>query len=107
MKKSILAFIVISVMLTSFGCEKESEPCKTNNTCTVKFTNKNSTNPYNIYINGTYKFQINGNGGTNTSTVTPGSLSLKAEQASGYVLTPTIKTSNLSVVQCGNGNWEF
>ena len=84
-----------------------SSPCQTNNTGEITFTNVNSTNPYNCYVNGSFVFQVNGNGGTSTATVTAGSLSLKAVQASGYAVYPTTYTQNLPVAQCGTGTWNF
>lgn len=105
--KTILSVILLLFAVVSFDACRKKEACETNNTCTVQFTNVNSTNPYNIYINGTYQFQVNGNSGTNTATVTPGTLSLKAEQASGYLVTPTIYTANLAVAQCAKGTWSF
>lgn len=115
--KTKLILSIFSFALLFSACKKEnnttingnspSSPCQTNNTCEIKFTNANSTNPYNCYVNGNYVFQINGNGGTNTATVTAGSLSLKSVQASGYVFTPTVYTSNLSVGQCSSGSWQF
>lgn len=53
-----------------------------------------SSNPYKIFINGTYQFDMNG-GATVTLTNLPvGAISVRVLQISGYIISPTDKTYN-------------
>jgi hypothetical protein len=55
------------------------------------FTN-NSSNPYNVYVNNILKISNMTGGTTNSYYYTPGNYSIRVEQQSGYLFTPTIKT---------------
>ncbi len=120
MKKITTQFIPLllvgfSLLLSFSACKKEtiingnnsSSPCQVNNTCEITFVNKNSSNPYNCYIDGDYAFQVNSSGGQNTATTTADGQSLKAVQASGYLLYPTVYTINMNIGMCSTGRWEF
>lgn len=67
----------------------------------LKFIN-GSTNPYNVYVNGTLAITNMAGGSTMyIYAVTPGSYTLRVIQQSGYVLTPTDK-SYTGTVTCGS-----
>jgi hypothetical protein len=68
-------------------------------TGTLAFVN-NSTNPYAVYINGTYEFDAAG-GETSHSNYRPtGSYSIRVLQESGYLIYPTDQTYT-GTLECG------
>lgn len=79
-----------------------------NNTLTTILTStgtlklkSNSTNPYKIYINGTYEFDVEG-GETTYSFYRPtGSYSIRVLQKSGYLIYPTDITYT-GTINCGS-----
>lgn len=80
----------------------------TNNTLSVVLSgtgnvilNNISTNPYSIYLNGTYAFDMDGGSSKNLNYLPVGSITIRVLQISGYVLYPTDKTYNLNI-DCGN-----
>ena len=60
-----------------------------------------STNPYHIYINGTFAFDMNGGTTQYRYNMPTGSYTIRVIQISGYVLYPTDETFN-GTVTCGS-----
>jgi hypothetical protein len=102
MKKTIyLAFLFIALFLVS-SCKKEVINCPNGKLRISSY----STNPYNIYIDGTFKVKLLGN--TFVEYDLPqGEYTLKAEQVSGYLLFPTIKSEKVSIFGCKDTQWIF
>lgn len=59
-----------------------------------------STNPYKIYINGNYVFDLNGGASQTVNNLPTGSISVRVLQISGYIISPTDKTYN-GTIGCG------
>jgi len=72
---------------------------------TVKFTN-NSTNPYNLLINGEFKEELPG-GSFYEIELPEGQHNARAEQVSGFLLFPTVKEKTLNVFGCQETQWVF
>ncbi len=69
-------------------------------TGTLKFIN-NSTNPYDIYVNGTVKITNMAGGTSQNLTLAPtGNYTIRVLQKSGYAVTPTDKTFT-GTITCG------
>jgi hypothetical protein len=68
-------------------------------TGTLRFVN-NSSNPYKIFINGLYQFDVNGGQAKNVNYSLVGSYTVRVLQISGYLLYPTDQTYN-GVLTCG------
>jgi ribosomal protein L12E/L44/L45/RPP1/RPP2 len=80
--------------------------CYYNNTATLKITNKED-DPYTIYINGVSKGKL-ASGKTASFTITANtSYTLKAVQASGYILWATEYSNTKKVSCCETGSWSF
>ena len=63
--------------------------------------NNISSNPYSVYLNGTYAFDMNGGTSKNLNYLPIGNFTIRVLQLSGYILYPTDKTYNLNI-DCGN-----
>ncbi|MBX2909814.1 MAG: calcium-binding EGF-like domain-containing protein [Chitinophagales bacterium] len=88
------------------NCEVDNRPsCVKNGTGVITFDNW-SKNPYDCYIDGNYKGRVAGYG-TRDVTVYSGYYSLKATQASGYALYPSVYTGSGTVSQCGTLKFTF
>lgn len=89
MKK--LTLVTLSA-ICFYGCSKDdnntTSPSGGYTEGTIRFTN-NSTNPYNVSIDGVAKGSVNGNTHVELKA-TKGFHTLKAEQASGYLVYPTV-----------------
>jgi len=100
---SILTLFIIS------SCTKESAEkleCESENIGYITITNT-SDNPYNVYVNGTYVFRLQGNTFEDDYEVSVGTHTLKAEQVSGYLIYPTIRETTTIIVQCEKQSWVF
>jgi hypothetical protein len=75
-------------------------------TAVLLFTNT-SSNPYNVYVNGIYFGSVSGKTSKSVTVNEGNSVTLKAEQVSGYVFYPTIKTSTTNFVRCSSYSWQF
>ena len=95
----IMLFALILLLISS--CSKD-EPCLTG---TIRFTNI-SSNPYNVYINGSYETRISGKT-SQELTLFEGRQSVRVEQVSGFLLFPTVVNENLSVFGCQETSWVF
>ena len=115
---SIIPMILV-LMAYSIACKKESAPsptgtsvnpnsksCAVNNTATITVDN-NSSNPYNLYINGKLYGKIPGGGLTNPIEIPSGDVTLKGVQVSGYVFSPTIKEETVTTTSCVPYSWDL
>ena len=104
--KNFNRLIMMSLILSSvmfFSCSKDSiDNCLTG---TVRFTNT-SSNPYDLWVDGTYQFRLSGNTFRELD-LTEGQHNAQVEQVSGYILYPTIKETTLSVFGCQEREWIF
>lgn len=104
MKKTMIALSALA--LAAAGCQKDNSTKKKQ--CTtgdMKFTN-NSSNPYNIYVDGAQATTVAGKS-TATYSVKVGTHEYKAEQASGYVLYPSVYTTSGYMSECGTNTFAF
>jgi hypothetical protein len=69
-------------------------------TGTLKFTST-SNNPYRVYVNGAFVFDMNGGATRYLSYMPTGSYSLRVLQLSGYFISPTDE-SYTGILNCGN-----
>lgn len=97
-------FILLSIATLLFiGCEKdETESCtkaKARFTCT-------SNNPYNLYIDGVFEKSIPGSSYYEIY-LTAGFHYWKLEQASGYILYPTVINDSKTVIGCSDFEYVF
>ena len=107
MKLKILAFIFSLVL---FSCSKDDDgggggggnPCTT---AVVRMVN-NSSNPYYLYVNGSYYGSLQGST-FDDYTLTEGYYNIKVEQISGYLFYPTIKEWSINLVGCQDRTLTF
>ena len=79
-------------------------PCEVNNTAEITVHMTGTDNPYSFYLDGVWKGSISG-GASRTFTVSAGSHSIKVEQESGFVFTPTIVTDTQFFDECEQWAW--
>ena len=92
--KKLIAVLVVSIAL--FSCTKGENAGKPSSTeGIIRYTN-NSTNPYNIYLDGGSVGSIDGKKYFEKK-VSIGTHTVKAIQASGYVLYPTERTATITL----------
>jgi hypothetical protein len=104
MKKTIkLAFLFIAISFLS--CKKEVITVPSCPTGKIRLTS-NSSNPYNLYIDGVLKNKVAGYAYIEYD-LPEGSHTFKAEQVSGYVLYPTVKSSTIAIFGCKDTEWIF
>lgn len=104
MRKTILTSVLAVIMLA--GCKKD-EPqaplteCQKENIGYIAFYN-NSNDAYDIWIDKDYLKQQPGNSYTKNYYKLPAgrAYSIKVQQVSGYIFTPTVKTYNVTINQC-------
>lgn len=102
---------VLLLLLLFTGC-KNNEPelteCQKENVGYFAFDN-NSDDPYDIFINNTYYRQQPGNSISSKWIKYPAgkSYTIKVQQASGYLFTPTVKTYNITLNQCDEKTVSF
>jgi hypothetical protein len=97
MFKKLILFVCVTISLTS--CKKD-EPCKANNEAYI-VANNSTTDPYNIFIDGVYKLQVAGGAKSGRITVSPGTYTFRAVQASGFTVFPTVyQNSTGGIGQC-------
>jgi hypothetical protein len=108
MKSTFLIFFSIITLCATNSCSKEEvKDCEANKYATVQISNS-SSNPYDIWIDNVYKLRLNGNSISSPIKVSEGNnRTFYAKQASGYLLTPTEKTSNFSVLRCNSYSWQI
>lgn len=105
-------YIIIAAMLPLFAsCDKldtkpsntttqqpsepEPDPCPTGKVVMVN----NSSNPYDIFVNGAKDTQQPGKS-KGTLTLAKGNYVIKVQQVSGYIAYPTVKEYNISLSGC-------
>ncbi len=108
MKSNIIAFQLFVILLLISCSKEEAEKleCETENIGYITMT-CTSDNPYNIYIDGVYTFQMAGNTFRDDHELSAGTHSLRAEQESGYLIYPTIREIDLTIGQCEKRSWVF
>ena len=108
MKNSIKFFVVSLLFLIFNSCSTETrQDCEINKYGTVQITNT-SSNPYDIYIDGKFVLKLFGNQTSSKLKVSEGNdRKFYAEQASGFVLFPTVKNSTLSIISCSSYTWQI
>lgn len=72
--------------------------CEINKTGDVTFLN-NSTNPYDVFLNGYLKFRLAGKE-SKTISVATGNLDIYTKQVSGYAFYPTETTEKMNIIEC-------
>jgi hypothetical protein len=98
----IMLLFVGTFLISSCSDDTEVDLCQEG---TVRFTN-NSSDPYDLYINGVYRSEISGN--TFMEYDLPeGQHSARVEQVSGFVLFQTTRETTLNVFGCQDTSWVF
>lgn len=106
--KNLLIVIVFSLFAV-ISCTKketvepEKEICEIMNTGYVTVYNS-SNNPYELYVDNYRNVEIAG-GFSHEAIVSPGVRSFKLVQKSGYLFTPTIYETSITVKQCERLSW--
>jgi PKD repeat protein len=77
--------------------------CQTNNTGTLTIYLSGTSNPYKVFINGSYREDMTA--GFKTFTVPAGNASIKLEQRSGYALYPTVRETSANIIRCETYEW--
>ena len=101
MKITRLLFLLF-IFLTFYSCTKEDAEqieCENQNIGYVDINNT-SDDLYSVEIDGNFAFSLSGNTFNNDYELSAGSHVIVATQQTGFLLWPTVKTSNLSVQQC-------
>lgn len=101
MKKMIL-FLLVGFFF--YGCEPVEDnrtACQKENVGYFAFQNT-SANAYDVFINGTYYKQQPGNSYSSQWVAYPAgkAYTIKVQQVSGYVFSPTVKNYNVTLNQC-------
>ena len=96
-----------------YGCgNNTTEPdlrteCQKKNVGYITFTN-NSSDPFDVFVNNTLYKQMPGNTYTAKLAYPAGkSYTIKAQQAAGYIFTPTIRTTTFTLNQCDEKSFSF
>jgi|GEM_PF-1277811 len=110
-KSNIMKFKIIFFLLTFFvaSCSKDDDSgggggggCTT---AEVRLVN-NSSNPYYVYVNGSYNTTMQGNTFIDY-TWNEGYYNIKVEQVSGYLFYPTIKETSFNLIACQDRTVSF
>ena len=97
---SFFFFLFLSLFFSSCSKEDTRPDCEKNNQGYLVVSNA-SSNPYEIYVSGNYKFRVEGNTVTNQMPIPTGlRLLIEARQASGYNTTPTVKEFINTITSC-------
>jgi hypothetical protein len=107
MRNFTLILITICFSLFLFAsCESNNaNDCEVNKYGTIQVSNS-STDPYDIWIDGTYQGRVSGKNLTNQIKIYEGNnVKLYAKQVSGFLLFPTEKTDFFNVVRCSKYSW--
>jgi hypothetical protein len=65
-----------------------------------------SSNPYNCYVNGTYKGRVGGNQNLEVTAPT-GNITVKTVQVSGYLFSPSEFTGSGTLGKCEKTSFSF
>ena len=105
----ILSMVFLFAVLVA--CKKDPQEaqlseCLNSNIGYVSFFCE-SSNPYNIYIDGSFKFTVSGNSVKIDYPVSAGDHYFKMVQKSGFAIYPTIRESDLFVKVCKHYSFTF
>lgn len=100
MNSKFFSFLFACTFMMIVGCAKDEYGYGS-----VKFVNR-STNPYELSVDGISKGEISG-GDSKTIELDAGYHKLKAEQVRGYILYPTIKNGEITVIRGDLLEWSF
>jgi len=114
MKKHLHFLFGVILLLTISSCAKD-DPNNTNNQPDCERNNygwltvsNSSSDPYDIYVNGSYKTRVSGgNIVQNIIVYQANNVTLRAEQVSGYILYPTIRNSTVNIIECSTYSWQI
>lgn len=102
--KILLATLLILPMLQS--CQKE-EACENSKIGTITISN-NSSNPYDVYVDGSFETRLSGNTISQEISIKEGNnRMLYAIQVSGFLIYPTERNKELNIVRCSNYSWQI
>jgi len=101
--KKLKLLIALSLTFAISSCSKDIEEvkpyCETNNVGTMTIINL-QFDPYNVYIDGNYHFQIPSFTTKSNYELSVGSHSFYIEQASGFSVYPSAYSFTQYVAQC-------
>ena len=101
---SLLMFICVGILSTSCSKKEETKACDNGSV----FFKSTQVDPYKIYIDGVIQGTLNAGNTSSAFSVSPNlSHTLKAQQASGYILTPTVINGTVSFGCGGTTTWSF
>ena len=98
--KLIIALLFV-VAISSCSKEEPKPSCETNNTSLLDVVNT-FEDPYNIFIDGTYAFQVDAYSAVSNHIIGTGQHYIYLEQASGFIVTPSSYDSDSYFGQCDN-----
>lgn len=102
-------FILTIFLISIVGCKKEDPKpeCEVNKYGTITISNS-SSNPYDIYIDGSYNMRLSGGAISSKIKVNEGNnRKLYAVQVSGYLIYATEKTEYFNVLRCSDYGWQI
>lgn len=112
------AFIFLLILFIA-GCQKEETTppnnnppvdnrplCEKNNQGEMTLFSGKS-NPYKVYVGGDYKGTVAAYGSFALKNVASDCYSVRIEQASGFIVYPTVYNANICVLQCKNTEYSF
>lgn len=95
-------FFIFTILFASHSCQKDesfAERCYEENIGFFTITNQ-STNPYDVWIDGEFVGRLDGQKFISDFEVTAGNHSVYVKQVSGYLLFPTEITKNFTLASC-------
>lgn len=102
MKTKVISLFLLS-SIGIVGCTQNSQlytpTCERDNTGTMKVVN-NLGDPYRVYLNNSLKGSVGAFTSRDFENLSVGTYSARYEQASGYLLYPTIYSGSMTIVQC-------
>lgn len=107
-KLFLIPFFVLAIISCQPEIEDNRTECQKENAGYFAFDN-NSKDAYDIFVNGTYYKQMPGNTYTTKWIKYPAgkSYTIKVQQVSGYLFTPTVKSYNVTLNQCDEKTISF
>jgi len=103
---SLFAAVLLFLIASCTKEDAEKLECETENIGYVTITST-SDNPYDVYVDGSFEFRLQGNTFVDDYELSAGTHTLKAEQVSGYLIYPTIKEVTISMSHCDKKSWVF
>lgn len=113
MKQHLLVVITLIIISIS-SCKKDdstnpaNQPdCEKNNYGYLTVSNT-ADDPYDIYVNGAYKGPVQAHSiKQNIVVYQANGVFLRAEQTTGYVFYPTVRTSTVNIIECSTYSWQI